>query len=136
MSFFLAYFESKNQLSRNFDGFADVGNYCIPESMLAGNIDISLDGKKYIGQLVSDHSLQSANDFFRKDRDELRKELFRFIEGRLANTCVVANLVGYIMCPGIRGLRIATLHDTKFNEFKEQFGRKLFENGVGVRLKN
>lgn len=137
MSFFLAYFESKNRLATDFKGFSDVGNFCVPESMRAGNINILLGEKKYNGQLVSDHSFQSANDLFRKkEGGELREELFRFIAGRLLNTCVVANIVGYILRNGARELQIAKLHSATFSEFKEQFGRRLFENGVGLSLKN
>ena len=134
MSFFLAYFESRNKSSRDFDGFAEVGNFSIPEGLLAGDMHVSLGGRNYISQLVADHSKQSANNFFRKEGDELRKELFIFLERRLSNTCVIANLVGYVMRSEIGDLQIASLRETTFNEFKKQFDRKLFENGVGVRL--
>jgi len=96
MTYFLAYFETKNPSSDNFSGFSDVGRYTLPTRIFGGTVDVSLDGKLIQASVITDFSGQAANDYLLSRGKEERKELLRFIQGRLRNSCVTACLVGYI----------------------------------------
>ena len=68
MSRFLYYFEDKNKDSVFYDGFAEVGNFIIPDSINQGYKDFSFDSKILkVGIIASGYS---ANPFFQAKENE------------------------------------------------------------------
>ena len=134
MSLFLVYFESKNAASTNYAGFSDVGAFDLPSGLAAGKIELTFEEKHYVGQLVSDLSRQSANDFFMKNGAALRRELFDFVEERVRNDCFVASLVGYVERHGNEGLAVMNLRVVTVEQLAGSFDREQFRNGHGLRI--
>ena len=87
MSRFLYYFEDKNKDSVFYDGFAEVGNFIIPDSINQGYKDFSFDSKILkVGIIASGYS---ANPFFQaKENEKLINKLRLFIEKRQENRAI------------------------------------------------
>jgi hypothetical protein len=134
MSFFLLYFETKNNKSTSYAGFSDVGVFNVPNEIFAGNTQVIFDRKKYNAAVISDETGQCANNFFSKKGLLLRLKLFNFIEHRLGNNSIISNLAGFISSNGDYAINIGNIKYIEY-EFLETFFRRdnFHFTGLGIR---
>lgn len=135
MSLYLVYFESKNSLSLNYDGFKDVGNYIFPKIFKPESSQIKFNEKNHKASIFGDGTCMSANNFFLKSGKNLQLELLKFIEQRLRNDCIIANLFGFIRnsdnSPIVKNLKTINLID-----LENQFLVENFRDGSGFKIIN
>lgn len=96
MTYFIAYFELKNKHSESYSGFADVGNYTVPQEICGGTINVRHNNEIIRSSVITDFSGQSSNDYFMRKGVEVRKLLTSFIQERSNNKCVIPCIVGFI----------------------------------------
>jgi hypothetical protein len=129
------YFETPNSLSTNYKGFSDIGAFSIPDQLYAGKISVIYQNKKQEAHLIADESRQSANNFFLKGGDYLKKQLMNFIESRIHNDCIIAHVSGYIENNDNTSTEISESILMTLSQFNKQFDLSLFKVGRDIVIK-
>lgn len=129
MTAFFIYFETKNISSTNYDGFSEVGNFIVPKMINSGKIPIIFNKKKMMASMISDGSNHGIVDYFISSNKHLiRDVLFNFINKRIENDAIVANIIRFIYdnqeslifdCENVVNIN--------FSDFKTNFNDSLFE---------
>jgi hypothetical protein len=133
MSFFLLYFETKNNKSTNYAGFSEVGAFKMPDEIFAGNIQVVFDKKIYNAAVICDETRQCANNFFSNKYFSLRLKLFNFIEHRLSNNSIISNLAGFIDSNDDFDINIKNIKYIEYKFLANSFHRDNFQfAGLGI----
>ncbi len=135
MSRYLVYFELKNKKSTNYSGFSKVGKFNIPEKIYAGDIQVLFKEKKLSGNIISDESRLSANNFFLKKSTALHNILFDFIEERMRNECIIPCLSTFIHMNKKRAILITKIEEINIAKIKHNFSLNLFTNDNAFLIK-
>ena len=137
MSSFLLYFEEKNQESKNYKGFAEVGLFKVPEAIFAGSIRATINGRSFNAAMISDKTHQSCNGFFHKnsERADNVKILFNFIENRLTNDCIVPNIAKFIFDNQSAVNLNAKELSVNIEDARNNFNRDFFDKGYFLKIR-
>ena len=136
MTAFFLYFETKNISSSNYHGFSDVGNFVVPKLISSGKIPIILNKKEIMASMISDGSNHGIVDYFiGSEKHEIRNILFEFIEKRISNDAIIANIIKFIY-NNQKNLvyNLDSFLDIKFHEFKTEFNESFFQPKKCIRI--
>lgn len=137
MSSFLLYFEEKNQESKNYKEFTEVGLFRIPETIFAGSIRATINGRSFNAAMISDKTHQSCNEFFQKnsEREDNIKILFNFIENRLSNDCIIPSIAKFMFNNQSTINLNAKEFSINIDDARNNFNRDFFDKGYYLRIR-